>query len=110
MIVSKPGKICVKSIRLLLIQNNFIPCATIEQLGAVMDMGVSVNRCVVRGETLRKGIRYMPKKMCEICKEEPATVPDRERMGRLINRICHTCHAKRLSSDLARILKGHKGH
>ena len=47
----------------------------------------------------------MPKKMCEICNKETASVPDRERMGKLINRVCRTCHAKRLTSDLAGILE-----
>ena len=43
----------------------------------------------------------MSKKMCEICHKNPATVPDRERMGRPINRICLECHAKRLKTDMA---------
>jgi len=42
----------------------------------------------------------MSKKMCEICHKNPATVPDRERMGRPINRICGECHAKRLKMDI----------
>lgn len=47
----------------------------------------------------------MGKKMCEICGEKPATVPDRERMGRLINRVCTSCHALRLAGDMKRILE-----
>ncbi len=50
----------------------------------------------------------MAKKMCEICGEKPATVPDRERMGRLINRVCSSCHALRLSGDIKRILELHE--
>ena len=50
----------------------------------------------------------MPKKMCEICGEMPATVPDRERMGRLINRVCSSCHALRLKGDMRKILELHK--
>lgn len=50
----------------------------------------------------------MAKKMCEICGEKPATVPDRERMGRLINRVCSSCHALRLAGDLKRILELHE--
>lgn len=44
------------------------------------------------------------KKMCEICGEKPATVPDRERMGRPINRICSSCHSLRLVGDIKSIL------
>lgn len=46
----------------------------------------------------------MGKKMCEKCGVNPATVPDRERMGRLINRLCKQCHAERLRGDLVRIM------
>lgn len=46
----------------------------------------------------------MSKKMCEICGKNPAEVPDRERMGRPINRICGECHAKRLKTDMAQSL------
>ena len=42
----------------------------------------------------------MSKKMCEVCGKNPAEVPDRERMGRPINRICLECHAKRLKMDI----------
>ena len=38
--------------------------------------------------------------MCEICHKNHAEVPDRERMGRPINRICLECHAKRLKMDI----------
>lgn len=44
-------------------------------------------------------------KLCEICKEKPATLPDRERMGRPIKRICHDCHALRLQGDVKKILE-----
>lgn len=47
----------------------------------------------------------MTKKMCEICGDNPATIPDRERMGRPINRICRSCHALRLSGDIERIIE-----
>jgi hypothetical protein len=46
----------------------------------------------------------MSKKKCEICGENPATVPDRERMGRLINRVCSSCHTLRLAGDMERII------
>lgn len=42
----------------------------------------------------------MSKKMCEICGKKPATVPDRERGGKPINRICSECHAERLRADI----------
>ena len=45
------------------------------------------------------------KKLCEICKEQPATVPDRERMGRLINRVCRKCHAARLRGDVLAVVE-----
>lgn len=45
------------------------------------------------------------KKMCVICGENPATVPDRERMGRPINRVCGRCHALRLRGDLKSVLE-----
>ena len=50
----------------------------------------------------------MAKKLCEICGEKPATVPDRERMGRLINRVCSSCHALRLDGDMKRIMELHE--
>ena len=50
----------------------------------------------------------MAKKMCEICGVNPATVPDRERMGRLINRVCSSCHSLRLAGDMMRILELHE--
>ena len=50
----------------------------------------------------------MTKKLCEICGEKPATVPDRERMGRLINRVCSSCHSLRLVGDTKRIMELHE--
>lgn len=52
----------------------------------------------------------MAKKMCEICGANPATVPDRERMGRLINRVCISCHVLRLAGDMERIMEMRKKH
>jgi cytochrome c5 len=46
----------------------------------------------------------MAKKLCELCAKQPATVPDRARMGRLVNRICSACHAARLAGDMSAIL------
>jgi hypothetical protein len=50
------------------------------------------------------------RKMCELCGKKPATVPDRERMGRLINRVCSDCHAGRLRGDLHQILASRQLH
>jgi len=47
----------------------------------------------------------MAKKMCEICGEKLATVPDRERMGWGTNRACGSCHKLRLAGDIKRILE-----
>lgn len=49
----------------------------------------------------------MPRRLCIICRERPATVPDRNRMGRLINRVCSPCHAARLAKDLQHCLDAH---
>jgi hypothetical protein len=46
--------------------------------------------------------------ICIICHKEKAEVPDRNRMGRPIKRLCKSCHAKRLSNDLQRILDNRK--
>lgn len=41
---------------------------------------------------------------CIICKQCEATVPDRERIGQPINRLCVTCHGERLREDIKKIL------
>jgi len=38
--------------------------------------------------------------MCEICGQRPATVPDRDRPGRPVNRVCSECHRSRLAEDM----------
>ncbi len=40
---------------------------------------------------------------CVVCHEREAAVPDRERMGRPIKRVCRQCHAGRLIGDLKTI-------
>jgi hypothetical protein len=45
----------------------------------------------------------MPK-LCELCQERPASIPDRNREGRPINRICSQCHRIRLAGDLRNVL------
>lgn len=50
------------------------------------------------------------KRMCNICGENPATVPDRERIGRPIKRVCGECHRKRLREDMEHILKCYSVH
>lgn len=43
------------------------------------------------------------KRKCIVCDERAPEVPDRERMGRPIKRVCRSCHRDRLLSDLRRI-------
>ena len=43
----------------------------------------------------------MAKKLCELCGEHPATVPDRARMGRLVNRVCARCRVAPLALNLS---------
>lgn len=45
------------------------------------------------------------KKRCELCDERPAAVPDRNRMGRPIKRICRECHAARLRGDIQYVME-----
>ena len=66
---------------------------------------ISINALQLDSEHRKAG---MAKKMCEICGDMQATVPDRERMGRLINRVCSSCHALRLAGDMKRILELHE--
>lgn len=46
----------------------------------------------------------MAKKLCELCHKNYATLPDRERGGSPVKRICSDCHAERLRGDMACIL------
>jgi hypothetical protein len=46
-----------------------------------------------------------PVNLCILCNERPAVLPDRERMGKPIKRVCRECHASRLRGDLVEILK-----
>jgi hypothetical protein len=41
----------------------------------------------------------MPK-LCELCGLRRAELPDRNRMGRPIKRLCRECHAERLVGDM----------
>ncbi len=50
----------------------------------------------------------MMAKMCKICRVNPATVPDREQMGRPIKKVCDSCHELRLRGDMERIYELHK--
>jgi hypothetical protein len=43
--------------------------------------------------------------ICIVCHERKAEIPDRERMGRPIKRVCRECHSARLRGDLAKVLK-----
>lgn len=44
-------------------------------------------------------------KLCIVCKLQKATIPDRDRPGRPIARLCSMCHADRLVGDLVEIVK-----
>ena len=43
------------------------------------------------------------KRLCIICRSNPAELPDRNRMGRPIKRVCRQCHRNRLYDDLRNI-------
>ncbi len=43
--------------------------------------------------------------LCIVCHRRPAEVPDRERMGRPIKRVCRPCHQERLRGDIIEILE-----
>lgn len=45
------------------------------------------------------------KRVCIVCGENPSEVPDRNRMGRPIKRVCRQCHGDRLAGDLQRIME-----
>ncbi len=47
-------------------------------------------------------------KICILCNKNPAVVPDRERMGSPIKRVCRECHSDRLRGDLIKIMKRRK--
>ena len=49
----------------------------------------------------------MAKRMCIICRERPAELPDRNAMGRPIEKVCRQCHGDRLRGDVARVLEKH---
>ena len=46
----------------------------------------------------------MSKRLCKLCGQRPAEVPDRDNLGRPIKAICRECHAQRLGGDLERVL------
>lgn len=47
-------------------------------------------------------------KMCIVCGERKAELPDRNVMGRPIKRVCKECHAGRLRSDIQAIMLKYK--
>jgi len=51
-------------------------------------------------------------KKCCLCKDRPASVPDRYRWsgGRFIKQICTECHAARLRSDLIKVVEEHNNN
>ncbi len=44
------------------------------------------------------------KKMCIVCHVNLAELPDRNRMGRPVKRVCKECHAERLKQDFENIV------
>ncbi len=42
-------------------------------------------------------------RLCIVCREREAVLPDRERMGAPFKRVCRECHAARLMGDIAKI-------
>lgn len=51
-----------------------------------------------------------PARLCSLCRERPADLPDRNRPGAIkIRMICGECHAAQLREDLRRIAALHRG-
>lgn len=47
----------------------------------------------------------MARKLCKLCHERPAEIPDRETYrGRWRKEVCSRCHAERLHGDLRQLL------
>ncbi len=42
---------------------------------------------------------------CIVCRVRAAALPDRERMGCPVKRVCRACHAARLHADLKRFVE-----
>lgn len=48
-------------------------------------------------------------RLCKLCRNNKAELPDREEMGRLIKTICRRCHRKRLYKDIVSVPHYHDG-
>jgi len=48
--------------------------------------------------------------LCIVCHNRPAQIPDRDKPGRPIKRICRECHVKRLQGDLKQIMAQNVPH
>ena len=46
----------------------------------------------------------MAKRLCIVCRERLAELPDRNAMGRPIKKVCRQCHSDRLQNDLKRVV------
>lgn len=44
------------------------------------------------------------RRMCTVCRERQAVLPDRNRAPSMIRRICRECHADRLQGDIQHAL------
>lgn len=47
-------------------------------------------------------------RLCVVCGKRPAEVPDRNRPGRPVKRVCGPCHGARLLGDLRRVVAEHE--
>lgn len=50
----------------------------------------------------------MSKRLCIVCGKNQAVLPDRERMGRRVARVCRECHGERLRGDLRQVMVAHQ--
>ncbi len=44
------------------------------------------------------------KRLCILCHQRPREVPDRNVMGKPINKVCRLCHGQRLAGDMRQVL------
>ncbi len=50
----------------------------------------------------------MKVKLCKLCYERPAEVPDRNTYhGKFVKEVCKECHSNRLRGDFINVIKNH---
>ena len=59
----------------------------------------------IRGSMCEETMKKI--KLCKICGIRPATIPDRNQMGRPVKTICEICHRERLRADVVKIVDLH---